>query len=193
MYSPYPQHSQCTCFLQVAFGLDNPRRITYDRQHQVLGVAYTRSEPVRVGDPETSKSFFRLLDASSLIRKCLEVHVSVDDTSYSEDLSQFNCEPDEEITALETLSLTSDGHAHGLSYICVGTFFYQADETEPTEGRVLVFRTYEVPPSSSQQLSLVTSVQVEGCVYAMANANGMLAVAINASVREASINLMHSN
>jgi DNA damage-binding protein 1 len=55
--------------LQVPLGLDNPRRIAYDEAHKVLAVAFTRSEPWRVGNPEVSRSFLRLLDCSSFSGK----------------------------------------------------------------------------------------------------------------------------
>ena len=78
------------------------------------------------------------------------------------------------------MSLSCDGHS--LSYLCLGTFTYQADEKEPTEGRLLLFDIHEVPSARGQQLSLVASVDVQGCVYALANHDQMIAAAVNASV-----------
>jgi hypothetical protein len=97
------------------------------------------------------------------------------------ELSQFNCSPNEEITALQSMSLSS---ANGRSqpYLCVGTFTYHADEKEPAEGRLLLFDIHEIPSSSGQQLALVTSLDVHGCVYALTNLDQMIAAAINASV-----------
>ena len=162
-------------------GLDNPRRITYDRLHKVIGVAFTRTETVQVGNLETPKCFLRLLDACSFTCRFTTWNLVLsilNNTSLG--LTQFDCEPDEEITALETMLLNVDGHF--MSCICVGTFSYQADEREPTEGRLLVFFAAHAVPPSSQQLSLLTSTQAQGCVYAIANAQGMIAAAVNASV-----------
>jgi DNA damage-binding protein 1 len=96
------------------------------------------------------------------------------------ELSQFNCSPNEEITALQSMSLSYDDHT--LPYLCVGTFTYHSDEKEPTEGRLLVFDVHEIPSARGQQLSLVASVDVNGCVYALAAFDEMIAAAVNASV-----------
>jgi len=66
----------------------------------------------------------------------------------------------------------------------VGTFYYQFTEHEPTDGRLLIFSIGgdgRLSPRSSQ-LSLITSAHVQGCVYALAIINGLIAVAVNASV-----------
>lgn len=83
---------------------------------------------------------------------------------------------------METLSLMLGDRF--MSYFCVGTFFYQADEREPIAGRLLVFCTHEASPHPlGRRLALIASAQTQGCIYALANANGMVAAAINASVR----------
>jgi len=98
------------------------------------------------------------------------------------ELSQFNCSPNEEITALEAMTLTYDDQT--LPYLCAGTFMYNADEKEPTEGRLLLFDVHEIPSARGQQLSLVASEDVNGCVYALAAVDEMIAAAVNGSVHK---------
>jgi DNA damage-binding protein 1 len=93
-------------------------------------------------------------------------------------MSQFNCEPDEETTAVENLSMDASP-----PLFCVGTFYYHVSEHEPTDGRLLIFSLKGQPSGRSSQLSLIASAHVQGCIYALAIINGLIAVAVNASVR----------
>lgn len=145
----------------VSLGLDNPRRLVYQPNLKVFGVACTRTVPGRIGGLESSTSSFKLLD----------------DTTFS-DLSTFNCETDEEITALTTLSpLVGD---KTMPLFCLGTFTYEPDEKEPTNGRLLIFTAFQ--SASSLQLSLIASADVKGCVYSLALINDTIVAAVNSSV-----------
>ncbi|KAJ7288527.1 CPSF A subunit region-domain-containing protein [Mycena rebaudengoi] len=151
----------------IPLGLDAPQRIAYDPLLKLFGVACTRREPARIGAAEPPlRSSFRLLD----------------DTTFSH-LSQYNCEPDEEITCLATLTLKRDEES--TSYFCLGTYTVDFSEKIPTEGRLLVFSAY--PPgaharSSNVQLSLLASADVRGCVYSVATVNGLIAAGVNSAV-----------
>ncbi|KAJ7082256.1 hypothetical protein B0H15DRAFT_736319, partial [Mycena belliarum] len=97
--------------VQIPLGLDAPQRITYEPSLKVFGVVCTRREPSRIGEPEfTPKSSFRLLD----------------DTTFNH-FSEYNCETDEEITCVTTLTLEMDGES--TAFFCLGTYTFQADES----------------------------------------------------------------
>ena len=68
---------------------------------------------------------------------------------------------------------------------CLGAFTYEGEENQPTQGRILIFTAHSSQTQSrvvNLNLSLVTSVQVGGCVYAITVVNGMIVAAINSSV-----------
>jgi DNA damage-binding protein 1 len=82
---------------------------------------------------------------------------------------------------VQTLSLNVDGVS--VSYFCVGTVRNQPNETEPSEGRLLIFSgESQVSESPNLRLILIASETVQGCVYSLTSVGGMLAAAINASV-----------
>jgi DNA damage-binding protein 1 len=100
---------------------------------------------------------------------------SIDRTSV---LSTFNCETDEEITAVTTLCpLVGDKQ---IPLFCLGTFNYEPEEKEPSNGRLLIFTAFS--SSSNVQLSLVTSADVKGCVYSLALVNDAIVATVNSSV-----------
>ena len=94
-------------------------------------------------------------------------------------MDEFVCDPDEEVTAV--LALKS-GH------LVVGTVRHQIGETEPSSGRLLLFMVEpgEGPSRGergrSLNLRMITSVNSEGCVYALAEVQGAIAAAVNTSV-----------
>lgn len=98
-------------------------------------------------------------------------------------LSNFNCGPEEEITALTAYSPMVNGKA--MSLFCLGTYIYEAEEKEPTNGRLLIFTAYqsESPSNtSSLQLSMVASADVKGCVYALTVVGDTVVAAVNSAV-----------
>jgi DNA damage-binding protein 1 len=88
---------------------------------------------------------------------------------------------DEEITAVTTLCPLVGGSRMPL--FCLGTFTYEPDEKEPSNGRLLIFTAF--PSSSNMQLSLVASADVKGCVYSLALVNDTIVAAVNSSVSNA--------
>ncbi|KAJ7505532.1 CPSF A subunit region-domain-containing protein [Mycena galericulata] len=151
----------------IPLGFDAPQRIAYEPSLKVFGVACTRREPTRIGDLEpTPSSSFRLLD----------------DTTFN-NMSQFNCQTDEEITCVTTITLEQDDQS--TAFFCLGTYTFRSDESVPAEGRVLVFSAY--PPggnsrSSNFQLSLAASADVRGCVYAVTTVKELIAAGVNSAV-----------
>jgi DNA damage-binding protein 1 len=91
------------------------------------------------------------------------------------DMCEFTCEVDEEIASLETLVLGKQ------TFFCVGTWYYQPKENEPSRGRVLIFQTRS-PSHNELELDLAASMKVQGCVYGLAAINGLLAATVNSAV-----------
>ncbi|KAJ7645598.1 mono-functional DNA-alkylating methyl methanesulfonate N-term-domain-containing protein [Mycena polygramma] len=151
----------------IPLGLDAPQRIVYEPSLKVFGVACTRREPTRIGFPELApRSSFRLLD----------------DTTFSH-LSQYNCEPDEEITCVTSLTL-KQGDA-STPFFCLGTYVFRPEEKTPEAGRLLVFTAYPHKAetwSSNLELSLAASADVQGCVYAITTVNGLIAAGVDSAV-----------
>ncbi|KAF8967077.1 CPSF A subunit region-domain-containing protein [Flammula alnicola] len=148
------------------FGLDNPRKITYQPLLKAFGVACTRIEPARIGSFEFPTSSFHLVDDSSLAR-----------------LGQYKCAPNEEITSALTFKSLVENQEK--PFFCLGTVVYKEEEIEPTSGRLLIFTAYtSAAPTktSSLELSLVASAEVKGCVYALKNVEGKIVAAINSCV-----------
>ena len=66
------------------------------------------------------------------------------------------------------------------TYLCVGTVVVDPNDLEPMDGRLVVFKvdTDEGRPT----LCLVSSVSVQGCVYAMVFRRNTLALSVNSAV-----------
>jgi len=96
----------------------------------------------------------------------------------SPELGQYDCGQEEEITAVHTLLVPFDEGT--LPCFAVGSCRYKAGETEPTEGQLLVFWVHS--DGSSAKLAPATSTPLNGCTYAFADINGMIAVAVGSSV-----------
>ncbi|KAF5360619.1 hypothetical protein D9756_004828 [Leucocoprinus leucothites] len=136
----------------IPFGLDNPRKIAHQPLLKAFGVAFTRTEPARIGDEESISSSFKLID----------------DTSF-EVLARFSCDSNEEVTSVIPFSAVVNDVL--TPFFIVGTFLYYPEETEPETGRLLLISvstsTNPRNPKPSYQLSLVASTEVKGCVYAL--------------------------
>ncbi|CCM01903.1 uncharacterized protein FIBRA_03974 [Fibroporia radiculosa] len=145
----------------VRMGLDNPRRIAHHPTLRVFAVACIQTKPNRIGEPQETTSSLKLLD----------------DTTFNR-IASFACESDEEVTSVLTLSSSDVSSAR----FCVGTVQFKPGETEPSSGRILLFSLNTGPESSFQ---LVSSTPVSGCVYQLVSIQGMIAAAVNTSVRTA--------
>ena len=98
-------------------------------------------------------------------------------------MSRFWCDPGEEITSAITFTFKEGGK--NLPLFCVDTYQYDSAEIEPANGRILVFATINGTSDSGQsgyQLTLLTSVSVKGCVYALCKVGTCIAAAVNSSV-----------
>ncbi|KAI0084181.1 CPSF A subunit region-domain-containing protein [Irpex rosettiformis] len=142
----------------VKLGMQVPRRIAYHSGYNVFGVVCTNVVPHRVGESEMSGSSFNLIDGVMMT-----------------DLSQFNCETDEDVTAVKSLSGSSISAS---AAFCVGTLRAQVGEREPSLGRLLLFEI----SGPAKDLKLISSREVDGCVYAIDAVNGLIAAAVNTSV-----------
>ena len=97
------------------------------------------------------------------------------------EIGQFICEMEEELTAVIALPQLDNTRS---PCFCVGTVRLQADEQEPSEGRILVFSVQRdgAGSSTAATITLVASQQVHGCVYQLVSVEDKNAVAANTSV-----------
>lgn len=72
----------------------------------------------------------------------------------------------------------------GDTAICIGTVFHKFGEKEPSQGRLLLFEMELDTRLSNhkRQLNQISELNVKGCVYALARANGLLVAAVGPSV-----------
>lgn len=91
------------------------------------------------------------------------------------ELADFELDDAEEISAVKSLSNSGISSS---SAFCVGTLRTDVGSYEPTRGRLLLFEL-----EGSSDLKLVAEEETDGCVYAIATANGMVVAAVNSSVR----------
>ncbi|KAJ8080825.1 hypothetical protein PM082_017660 [Marasmius tenuissimus] len=150
----------------VSLGLDIPRKIVHVPALKILGVATDRTEPARIGDDEVISGSFRLLD----------------DTTF-EEYDRFNCSPHEIPMSMTTLTLSVPEDDDRITCFCLGTAIIRLEETEPSEGRIVLFSA-KPGTSSSNNFSLVTHAaeDVKGAVYSLAVVNDLLVAAVNSSV-----------
>ncbi|KAL0066188.1 hypothetical protein AAF712_006813 [Marasmius tenuissimus] len=144
----------------VSLGLDIPRKIVHVPALKILGVATDRTEPARIGDDEVISGSFRLLD----------------DTT-------FEGNPHEIPMSMTTLTLSVPEDDDRITCFCLGTAIIRLEETEPSEGRIVLFSA-KPGTSSSNNFSLVTHAaeDVKGAVYSLAVVNDLLVAAVNSSV-----------
>ncbi|KAI0311510.1 CPSF A subunit region-domain-containing protein [Amylostereum chailletii] len=143
----------------IPMGLNTPRRVVHDPELHMIAVASLKTTPGRVGEPETSSSAFTVLDDNTF-----------------DVVGDFQCEMEEEVTALETFRPRG---ADSRSYFCVGTMIARPDEREPSEGRLLVFRP---SPGGVGPLQLLAETQTKGCVYTLTSIQGFIIAAVNTAV-----------
>ncbi|KAI0027623.1 mono-functional DNA-alkylating methyl methanesulfonate N-term-domain-containing protein [Vararia minispora EC-137] len=146
----------------IAFGLDNPVRLTHEPVSRTLGVGCLKVDPTPVSYLEerdqTILSTFKVLD----------------DTTY-EVLSTYDCKPLEEITAVVTFMPPGDG---AKTYYALGTMFNkEIVHDEPTSGRIILLL-----PGRDDGLALESETSVNGCVYALLCVEGHLVAAMNSAV-----------
>ena len=89
-------------------------------------------------------------------------------------LSQWDADQEEVIASTTTMQV--DGVPGPL--FVVATYKNYEVETQPSAGRILVF-AYE-----NSQLNLLATIAIDGCPIAVTTINGLLAAAVNASVRK---------
>jgi DNA damage-binding protein 1 len=92
-------------------------------------------------------------------------------------LGQITCQNSEEITAIHIIPFLEEGN----SAVCVGTVFFQHNEREPSRGRLLLI-TAESDAPTRRQWKKNSEMNINGCVYALARVNGLLAASIGTSV-----------
>ena len=91
-------------------------------------------------------------------------------------LGQITCQANEEITAIHMIPFLD-----GNSAVCVGTVFFKPNEREPSQGRLLLI-TADSDATTRRQWKKNSEMNINGCVYALARVNGLLAASIGTSV-----------
>ncbi|KAJ4488025.1 CPSF A subunit region-domain-containing protein [Lentinula aciculospora] len=151
----------------TSLGLHTPYHIVHEPKLRVFGVGTLYTEPCGVGEEEKVTSSLRLLDDASL-----------------EVLAQAELQQNEHLMSITVLNVhinNDDGNNDSQPLFCVGTFFVRLDESEPTSGRILLFKAHQTGPTWAH-LRCVATEDVAGCVYSLVAINGFLAAAINSSV-----------
>ena len=97
-------------------------------------------------------------------------------TSPLAELSGFEVEQGEGVTSLHTFTATlMDAPT---SFLCAGVTSYNDGELEPSRGRLVLLQAND----SRASLVVMASVNVKGCVYAIASVQNMILAAVNSCV-----------
>ncbi|KAH7910836.1 CPSF A subunit region-domain-containing protein [Hygrophoropsis aurantiaca] len=145
----------------IPLGNDVPRRIAHSPSLRAFGVACIRETPCRIGE------------TSSLVGS---IHV-YNDTTF-EKIGHVILKENEEVLSLQNLVVSLDAGTTPL--LCAGTMIFRGDESEPSDGRLILLSS---DTSRSQPpIVIAASEHVKGCVYATASTCGMVAAAVNSSV-----------
>lgn len=96
------------------------------------------------------------------------------------ELCQYTCETSECITAVAAMSPTPSGSSDGpVNLFCLGTYKHEDSEREPTKGRLILLSVHD---ATSQELHVVTTRNVDGCVYALTIVGSFIVAAVNSAV-----------
>ncbi|PBK75055.1 hypothetical protein ARMSODRAFT_929129 [Armillaria solidipes] len=146
----------------IPLGLDNPIKISHVPALRCFGVVCTRTEPFRIGNAESTRSLFKLLDETTF-----------------KVISEFSAKDNETVVSMTTQSMDVNGELR--TFFCLGAYIYEPGEREPTRGRLIVLEASKSGPDAT--LSPVTSAEINGCPYSLATTTGgLIAAAVNSSV-----------
>lgn len=146
----------------IPLGLDNPIKISHVPALRCFGVVCTRTEPFRIGNAESTRSLFKLLDETTF-----------------KVISEFSAKDNETVVSMTTQSMDVNGELR--TFFCLGAYIYEPGEREPTRGRLIVLEARKSGPDAT--LSPVTSAEINGCPYSLATTTGgLIAAAVNSSV-----------
>lgn len=174
-----------TC--QISLGYDVPVALAYHQDANAFAVGCVRTEPSRTGAPDIISSSFKLIDALTLERPYPFSRPVIDlELMTKTDLNSFSFGAQEEAVKVITASLDINGDFH--EYVAVGTAIWEEDGTEPSKGRILLFRTQTRRPRGAAanppmpEVLLSLDEQLPGSVVSMAVLDGKLAVIVNTIV-----------
>ncbi|KAH7926445.1 hypothetical protein BV22DRAFT_1118853 [Leucogyrophana mollusca] len=155
------QHLDKLHIRSIPLGFDCPRRIAHSPSLGMFGVACTHETPSRIGEPTTLVGSIHFYN----------------DTTFTK-VSHVKLKENEEVLSLQNLAVSLK--TGPTSYLCAGTMIFAEEETEPSDGRLILL----APDTSRAQMQVVVvaSEHVKGCVYAIASTCGMIAAAVNSSV-----------
>lgn len=138
------------------------RRITHNAQSHTLGVL-TVTFAVDDSGEEVDQGFVRLFDDQTF-----------------ELLHSYRLDPFETPCSITCCSFTGD--AANTSYLVVGTAYVHDEESEPHQGRILVF-TVTGSHGGERKLQLVAEKEVKGAVYCLDAFNGKVLAGVNSKAQ----------
>jgi hypothetical protein len=147
-------------------------------------VACNRARPSRVGEYlGISNGSLKLMDGTSLDGTwfSLSYYHTLILTSRTAVVDHVNCVG--ELTTLSTVTLECEvgGKNENLTKFCAGTVLGKEADAS-CEGQVLLFNVHPKDSTSGKMLTVMSRMDVEGCVYAITSVSGLLAVAKDSSV-----------
>ena len=95
-------------------------------------------------------------------------------------MDSFALQRTESANSVASISFQDDSNP----YYLVGTAITDAQDSEPSKGRILVFNVVE------NKLKLISEKEVRGAVVALKNFNGKLLAAINSRVKKKTFNFL---
>ncbi|XP_053613345.1 DNA damage-binding protein 1 [Plodia interpunctella] len=167
---------------------ETPRRIAYQEASQTFGIITMRVDKMEWSSGGGSASAVRS-SASTAAASCsgapaaaklqpnqadVEIHnLLIVDQHTFEVLHAHQLQANEYALSLISCRLGDDQH----HYYAVGTAVLQPEESEPKQGRILLFHWFE------GKLVQVTEKEIKGACYVLVEFNGKLLAAINSTVR----------
>lgn len=136
------------------------RRIAHNSQSHTLGVLTVNFSVDDNGD-EVDQGFLRLIDDQTF-----------------EILNSYRLDPFETPSSIIVTPLSGD--ASNASYFVIGTAYVHQEESEPHQGRILVFSVTGI--HGERKLQLVTEKEVKGAVYCLNAFNGKVLAGVNSKV-----------
>lgn len=136
------------------------RRIAHNGQSHTLGVLTVNFSVDDNGD-EVDQGFVRLIDDQTF-----------------EVLNSYRLDPFETPCSIIVTPLAGD--SSNASYFVIGTAYVHQEESEPHQGRILVFSVTGI--HGERKLQLVTEKEVKGAVYCLNAFNGKVLAGVNSKV-----------
>lgn len=148
---------------------EHPRRIAHDETSRCYAVCTVQQLPFDSGAAGSSAAHAHTLEEAGR-----EInHVRLMDDSTFEIVDTHTLHEGESAEAVRALTLTSAETGASVRAFVVGTAYVDADEPEPTKGRILMLAV------TDGRLSLVAEAQTKGAVYSLCELRGRIVAGVN--------------